>query len=194
MINRDGINILALGSIEKRDIKDAYGTDKMIHSLESMNYLKVDPSNYLLFACAKMEKREVQVQQEFSRSGRTGQGDEETDFQQIYNVKIWAITLRELLLFNSIYLSKTLSNIIDLVNDQPDPSVFYKSFLEFDGSNMVSILSFDSRSMEYLLQDEFEKFFDKRFPIFYRNKIQKGPIKDQKYFYRSAIDNALRNN
>mmetsp|Transcript_797 Transcript_797/g.992 ORF Transcript_797/g.992 Transcript_797/m.992 type:complete len:305 (+) Transcript_797:467-1381(+) len=59
---------------------------------------------------------------------------------------------------------------------------------------MVSILSFDSRSMEYLLDDQFQEYFDKRYPIFYKNKVQKGPVKDQKYFYRSAIDNALRNN
>ena len=50
-INRDGIAIIALGSIEKRNIRDAEGNERMIHSLESMNYLKVDPSNFLLFAC-----------------------------------------------------------------------------------------------------------------------------------------------
>lgn len=58
-INRDGINILALGSIEKRKLRDGQGNERMIHSLEAMNFLKVDPSNYLLFASAKMEKREV---------------------------------------------------------------------------------------------------------------------------------------
>ena len=45
---------------------------------------------------------------------------------------------------------------MDLVQNQPNPQVFYKSFLEFDGSNMVSILSFDGRSMKYLLGDEFQ--------------------------------------
>ena len=59
---------------------------------------------------------------------------------------------------------------------------------------MVSILSFDSRSMQYLLQDEFSEHFSKEFPLFYKNKIQKGNPKDQKFYYRSAIDNALRNN
>lgn len=54
-----------------------------------------------------------------------------------------------------MYVCKTLSEIIDIVNDQPKPEVFYKSFLELDGSNMTSILSFDSRSMAYLLKDEF---------------------------------------
>jgi hypothetical protein len=50
---------------------------------------------------------------------------------------------------------KTQADIVDLVGTQPDPQVFYKSFLEFDGSNMVSILSFDGRSMKYLLSDSF---------------------------------------
>ena len=59
---------------------------------------------------------------------------------------------------------------------------------------MVSILSFDSRSMQYLLKDEFAHYFSEEYPLFYRNKIQKGPSKDQNFFYRSAIDSALRNN
>lgn len=59
---------------------------------------------------------------------------------------------------------------------------------------MTSILSFDSRSMGYLLQDEFAEYFSSEFPLFYRNKIQKGPSVDNRFFYRSAIDSALRNN
>jgi hypothetical protein len=75
---------------------------------------------------------------------------------------------------------------------QPTPFVFYKSFLEFDGANMASILSFDSRSMTHLLnKDVGGEFFTSEFPIFYRNKIKKG--KDT-YYYRSAIDRALKCN
>jgi hypothetical protein len=102
--------------------------------------------------------------------------------------------LRELLLFQSLYVCKTLSEIVDIVNDQPNPAVFYKSCLELDGSNMVSILSFDSRSMNYLLSDKFAEHFSFEYPLFYRNKIQKGSSNDNRYFYRSAIDSALRSN
>lgn len=116
----------------------------MMHTLESCNFLKVDKNNYLLFSCAKMEKREVAVQQEFTR---TSNNSDETDFEKIYNIKIWTITLRELMLMQSLYVCKTQSDIVDLVNCQPNPSVFYKSFLELDGTNLTSILSFDSRSM-----------------------------------------------
>lgn len=58
---------------------------------------------------------------------------------------------------------------------------------------MVSILSFDSRSMKQLLSDKYKDMFQDEFPIFYKNKIQKSNNKS-KFFYRSAIDSALRNN
>ena len=49
-VNRDGINVFALGSTQKRPIIDANGDARMINSLESMNYLKLDPINVLVFA------------------------------------------------------------------------------------------------------------------------------------------------
>ena len=115
-------------------------------------------------------------------------------FWNLYKIKLHEVSLRELLLFSSLYVCKTLSEIVDIVNDQPNPGVFYKSCLELDGANMVSILSFDSRSMEYLLDDEFSKFFSKTYPLFYKNKIQKGASSDNRFFYRSALESALRSN
>lgn len=56
---------------------------------------------------------------------------------------------------------------------------------------MVSMLSFDSRSMGHLLNEKNDSFFSEKFPIFYKNKIKKG---EGKYFYRSAIDRSLRCN
>ena len=70
--------------------------------------------------------------------------------------------------------------------------MFYKSFLEFDGANMTSILSFDSRSMSHLLNEDVGgELFSKDYPIFYRNKIKKG---NDNYYYKSAIDRALKAN
>lgn len=68
---------------------------------------------------------------------------------------------------------------------------------------MLSILSFDSRTMKYLLDERFDDHFSGKFPLFYKNKIPKGKLlsrdeylegKEGKFYYRSAIDNALRNN
>lgn len=71
--------------------------------------------------------------------------------------------------------------------------IFLKSFLELDGTNMVSILSFDSNSMRAILDDSNADYFTTEYPLFYKNKMPKTNNKD-KYFYRSAIDSALRTN
>ena len=58
---------------------------------------------------------------------------------------------------------------------------------------MVSILTFDSNSLKALLSDKNKDYFGEEFPLFYKNKIQKGNNRE-KYYYRSAIDSALGNN
>lgn len=169
-LSKTGVCVLALGSVPKRVITDDKKNERMIHSLESVNFLKVDGDNYILFECAE-EDRVISIQQEYSlKSAETG---EETQFDKIYSIKIHEITLRELLLFESLYVCKTQSDIVNLVAQQPAPLVFYKSFLEFDCSNMASILSFDSRSMAALLDESNSEFFSDEFPIFYKNKIPK---------------------
>lgn len=49
LFNRDGIQILGLSSQDKRAIKDHDGLDRIIHSFEGYNYLKIEKSNYLYF-------------------------------------------------------------------------------------------------------------------------------------------------
>jgi len=34
-----------------KHIKDSQGLDKVVHSLESLSYLKLDPINYMNFMC-----------------------------------------------------------------------------------------------------------------------------------------------
>lgn len=59
---------------------------------------------------------------------------------------------------------------------------------------MVSLLSFDSRSLECLLDlEKNDRFFRKEYPIFYKNKVQKQGCPN-KFYYRSAIDSALKHN
>ena len=56
---------------------------------------------------------------------------------------------------------------------------------------MASILSFDSRSMSFLLGDNFKDLFSAEYPIFYKNKIDKGKIEKGKYCFRNALDTAV---
>lgn len=72
-------------------------------------------------------------------------------------IKINSITLRELILIESINNCRTEGDIQDLLKNQPNASMFYKSFLELNGANMVSILAFDSRCMKVLLDEKTNK-------------------------------------
>ena len=65
-LNKEGMQVLSLGSNEKRPLKDADGVDWMLHSLESFNFLKIDPNNYLLFECSKQD-RKISIQQEYTK-------------------------------------------------------------------------------------------------------------------------------
>lgn len=75
-----------------------------------------------------------------------------------------------------MYLSKNTQKIVELVHAQPNTEIFYTSLFELDGANMVSILSFESRSMQYLLSEKFNSNFDQSVPLFYKIKSQKGNI------------------
>ena len=57
---------------------------------------------------------------------------------------------------------------------------------------MTSILSFDNRSINFLLNDDFNEYFSSDYPIIFRNKIQKGDPALQKYYYKNPIDIAIK--
>lgn len=53
---------------------------------------------------------------------------------------------------------------------------------------MTSILAFDSRSLSILLSDDNKDLFDSEYPIFYKNKINKGKLEKRKFYFRNALD------
>ena len=56
------MSILSLGNREKRALLDNIGVDRMLHSLDSVNFLKVDQGNYIVFECANGDERQITVQ------------------------------------------------------------------------------------------------------------------------------------
>jgi hypothetical protein len=97
------------------------------------------------------------------------------------------------MIMQSFYLCTTQAQIAELVQRQPTPALFFKSFLEFDTIPMASILAFDTRSIRKILDESNEEHFSTElYPIFYKNQIPKKTGKG--YYYRNALDNALRNN
>lgn len=162
----------------------------MIHSLDAFKYLKIDQKNYINYQCQYYANRVISIEHEWTKgNAETGT---ETKYYDIYKVKIHEITLRELLILQSIYLCKTQNDIENLVRLQPNPKFFFKSFLEFDGANLLSMLAFDSGSMDALLNEKNEQYFDEKYPVIYKNKITKKS--GNGVYLSSAIDNALRAN
>ena len=46
--------------------------------------------------------------------------------------------------------------------------------------------------MAYLLSDKFENLFQAEYPIFYKNKVDKGKPEKKKFCYRNALDTAVK--
>lgn len=59
ILSKSGINLLALGEKDARVVQDEEGFDRMIHALGSCNFLKIEPTNHLLFACQFYDDRQV---------------------------------------------------------------------------------------------------------------------------------------
>lgn len=55
-LSADGIGVLALGRHPKRRLVSASKENLMIHSLESVNYLKIDVNNSLVFEFSGEQK------------------------------------------------------------------------------------------------------------------------------------------
>lgn len=101
--------------------------------------------------------------------------------------------MRELLIIKSLETLSTASSVYDFVHAQPEPKIFYKSFLELDGTNLLSMLAFDSKSIDFLLNKDKSQYFNEKFPIIYKNKMAKKN-NSTKFCYRSAIDQAMKSN
>jgi len=67
----------------------------------------------------------------------------ETKFDVLYKIKVYEITLRELLIIKSLYASKNLADITTLVKKMPDPVLFFKVFLELEMKSVLHFISFD---------------------------------------------------
>ena len=89
----------------------------------------------------------------------------------------------------SLYICRTQFQIRSIVTEQPTPLLFFKFFLEFNGINLASILSYDSTSMAYILSEKFSDLHDPEYPMFYKSKLQK--MNEGEFNYMNAIDLAL---
>lgn len=70
-MSKSGLSVIALGAIDKREVYDEERNGRMVHSLESVNFLKVardkNSINNILFECAGATNV-LSVQSEFSKN------------------------------------------------------------------------------------------------------------------------------
>jgi len=62
-VNSAGMSIIALGSEDKRAFKGNQDQEMMTHSLEQLNYLKVDPENLIEWDATEQAYKLVYVKQ-----------------------------------------------------------------------------------------------------------------------------------
>ena len=81
-----------------------------------------------------------------------------------------------------------------MIRQLPDSRILFRSYLELDMANIVSILSFDSETVKALLSPQNIEMINHKYPIFYKicNKINnKNTVSLE---YTTAVDIALENN
>ena len=88
------------------------------------------------------------------------------------------MTLRELLLIQSLYTCRTATQISKLVKYQPNPTIFFKVFLELGLKSLVQYLAFDNRSMRSLLSEDNDEFFSDDFPVFFKQSNGRTALDD----------------
>ena len=59
ILSKDGQNLIALGEKKKRPIKDKDGLDRLVHSVGSCNYLKIEPTNHIMFRMQFYDDRRI---------------------------------------------------------------------------------------------------------------------------------------
>ena len=93
---------------------------RMVHSLPSCDYLKIDESNLISFERAKLgtNNRQVKIQeQQMDYHGNTYYDD-------IYAVNIDEMSLRELMVINSIFMCDSAVDVQNLIQLQPNGELF----------------------------------------------------------------------
>jgi hypothetical protein len=83
--------------------------------------------------------------------------------------------LHDLILIQGLFLLDSVTEIIELILLQPNKDVFFKSYMELDHSNLIQILSFESRFIEALLKEILqEDSYNLGRPLFYKMLHQIG--------------------
>ena len=82
------MNVVALGTAEKHKLKDSDGDSRMIHSLDSLSFLKLESSNFINFKFQSFCNRVISIEQEYSELSTKSKHGKNTCYQDIYCIKV----------------------------------------------------------------------------------------------------------
>jgi hypothetical protein len=64
-LSKQGVCVVSLGSRHKIEVVDGDNHLWMMHSFESMSYLKIEPSNMISFYCQDSNNRQLAIEHEY---------------------------------------------------------------------------------------------------------------------------------
>lgn len=167
VLNKDGMSFIRLDDKRhRRQIDGQHGIQPMVHSLHAAAYLKVEDTNMIQFeeSTSRVEKCLVMIQQQhLDNNGNTY-------YDEIFRLSMEEMDLVEIILVQSIFLLDSSNEILELIDLQPNRTLFFKSFMELDLANLIQILSFESRVVRKLLVNlnAKEDEHDPTYPLFYK--------------------------
>lgn len=134
ILNKDGMSFVKLNEHEMRkSFNNQDGIKRMIHSIGSANYLKIEASNMVDYQSAMgvQTSHSVTIQQQYLDNFGN------TYYDDIFRLELHKMRLKELILIESLFRLETSGDIIRVINLQPDCNLFVKSYLELDQSNLI---------------------------------------------------------
>jgi len=102
--------------------------------------------------------------------------EDKTQFIDLYRVKLFSLKLRELLLLQSLFGAHGEEDVLQLIQYQPSPRLFYESFFELEMKSCVTLLITYQKAMDYLLSENNSQFFNIMYPIFFKKQDGKSAI------------------
>lgn len=164
IMSKEGMSFIRLDeNMARRSIRGKTGGPKMVHSLSSMNYLKVENGNMLNIENQLDDSKIVMVQH--------ASIDDEgcIQYEEMYKIKLEAMALNDLIFIQGVFLLDSVTEIMKMIELQPTKDVFFRSFMELDHSNLIQILSFESRFIQRLLEEVISSnSYNFESPLFYK--------------------------
>jgi hypothetical protein len=107
ILSKEGMNFIRLDEAQKRrSIQRKNQVMKMVHSLCSMDYLKVEDGNMIYFEQKVDDSKVIKIQQ----CSQNNQGN--FKYEDVYHIKLEVMDLHDLIFIQGMFLLDSVGDII----------------------------------------------------------------------------------